>query len=616
MISKKYENLAQSIVQNVGGLENIVSLTHCVTRLRFCLKDDNLTNQTALEELTEVLAVVRGNGQYQVVIGNMVEDVFDTILSLYPIKSNKTTHSDEMQKTGNIITRALNQMSAILLPIVTALAGAGMIKAFLVILTVTFDILDTSGSTYKILNAAGNSVFYFLPLFLAVSSAKAFKCNPYISLAIVAALLEPNFTSLIQNVGDVVDFIGIPVVMMKYTGTLIPAILAILVYAKLERWLKTFIPKSIEIFALSFIALIIMLPLTAMVIGPVGVLLANGMGDFVNFVSTQSGLLTGMIIGGGWTLLVMFGIHWGVAPIMVNNISTYGFDYIRPMVAAATFASSGAAFGVFLRSRNKKTKAFALSTMVPALLGGITEPIIYGISLRYKRPFIAQIIGGAVAGGFIGAMHTKAIVYVFPALTTLPAFAGDTFIYYCIGILISFTVTALLTYLLGFEEQIDEPKENANIPSIEQKLYACAKGELKSLEHVNDPVFSSKAMGEGVAILPSVGELYAPIDSIVDFVFPTGHAIGLNANGTEILLHVGINTVEMNGKGFKVLVKEGQKVKCGEKLLEFDINMIKEAGYDYSIMQLISNMDQVKLLQISEKLNVTEQDSIITFKGR
>jgi len=246
------------------------------------------------------------------------------------------------------------------------------------------------------------------------------------------------------------------VVLMKYSGTLVPAIIAVLVYSKLEKLLKKFIPKSIELFALSFAALIIMVPLSVIVIGPVGVYLANAMGSFVNFMSAQNGLLTGLIIGGGWTLLVMIGIHWGVAPIMINNISTYGYDFIRPMVAAATFASAGAAFGVFMKAKRKETKAFALSTVVPALLGGVTEPIVYGISLKYKKPFIAQIIGGALAGAFMGAMHTKAFVYVFPALTTLPAFFGDTFVYYIIGIALAFTITAILTWILGIDELVDK----------------------------------------------------------------------------------------------------------------------------------------------------------------
>ncbi|WP_304518633.1 PTS transporter subunit EIIC [Clostridium sp. CM028] len=458
MAKKNYENLAKQIVKNIGGVDNVSDLTHCVTRLRFKLKDNSKADKDIIKKLSGVLSVVEGNGQFQVVIGNAVTDVYDTVVSLYPIKHDGGNPITEEKPTGSALTRAFNIMSAIVNPIVIALAGAGMIKALLVILTTTLGIIDTSGSTYKILSAAGNSVFYFLPLFLAYSSAKVFKCNPFISLAIVSALMEPKFTGLMQAPGDVTTFLGIPVVLMSYSGTLVPAILSILVYSKLEKLLKKFIPKSIELFALSFAALLIMVPLTIIVIGPVGVYLANGVGNAVNFFSVKSGVLTGVVVGGGWTFLVLLGIHWGVVPIMINNIATYGFDYIRPMVAAATFASAGAAFGVFLKSKNKENKTFALSATVPALLGGVTEPIIYGLSVKFKKPFIAQIIGGAIAGGFIGGMHTKAIVYVFPALTTLPAFIGETFVYYIIGICLAFFGTAALTYFLGFEEEAGEDK--------------------------------------------------------------------------------------------------------------------------------------------------------------
>ncbi len=624
MAKKNYDELAKQIIAFVGGAENITDLTHCVTRLRFKLKDNAKADQKSLKALDGVLSVVMGNGQFQVVVGNAVEDIFNTIIKLYPIKTERGNETTE-GKSGNIVTRALNTMAVIVNPIVIALAGAGMIKALLVVLTTTLGVLDNTGSTYMILSAAGNSVFFFLPLFLAFSSAKAFNCNPYISMAIVGALLEPNFTGLMQNAGDVSSFMGIPVVLMKYSGTLVPAIIAVLVYSKLEKLLKKFIPKSIELFALSFAALIIMVPLSVIVIGPIGVYLANGIGDFVNFMSAQNGLLTGLIIGGGWTLLVMIGIHWGVAPIMINNISTYGYDFIRPMVAAATFGSAGAAFGVFLKAKKKETKAFALSAVVPALLGGITEPIVYGISIKYKKPFIAQIIGGAIAGAFMGAMHTKAFVYVFPALTTLPAFFGDTFVYYVIGIALAFIITAALTWILGIDESIDGGKEEKAatinksdaIQNKECVLSAFAEGNVVKLEDVQDEVFASKTMGDGVGIVPDKGILYAPVEGKIATVFNTGHAVGLiTDNGTEILLHIGINTVEMNGKGFKVCVTEGEKVKRGDVLVEFNIEGIKSAGYDTTTLLLITNTDEYENIEVITLGHVTQKDNLITTRRK
>lgn len=596
-MSKDYGKLSQEIIDGVGGEQNIISLYHCVTRLRFKLKDETIakTNKEKIQKLPGVLSIVESNGQFQVVIGNEVADVYQYIMDKYKIKSALGSDSDnpnegeaEEKKSGNILIRFFNVISSIFNPIIIALAGAGMTKALLVLLS-QYHILDADGSTYKILSAAGNSVFYFLPLFLAISAARVFKVNQFVSLAIVASLLEPNFVGLVTENGTTVDFLGIPTVLMTYSGTVIPAIVAIYVYSHLEKILKRFIPKSIQIFALSMVALLIMVPLTAMVIGPIGVGLGNGLGSMMNLISSKSGLLAGLIIGAGWTFLVMLGIHWGIVPIMINNLATYGFDTLRPMIAAATFASAGVALGVYLRSRNKGTKSLALTSLVPALLGGITEPIVYGLSVRYKRPLIAQAIAGGIMGAFMGAMQTKAIVYVFPALTTLPAFLGDTFIYYVIGIAGAFILSAFLTYFIGIKEE--EQDLTINKKAAGGKMELPVIGHAISLDDVNDEVFSSRAMGDGIAIVPTKGILYSPFDGKVEVAFPTGHAFGLKSNtGVEMLLHIGINTVELNGKGFNAKVKVGDSVEKGQILGEFDLEAIKNAGYDPTTMMIFTNL--------------------------
>ncbi|WP_278571292.1 beta-glucoside-specific PTS transporter subunit IIABC [Fusobacterium ulcerans] len=617
MAKQNYDQLAKEIIFLIGGENNIVNLTHCVTRLRFKLKDETKTDENSLSKLKGVISIVKGNGQFQVVVGNAVEDIFNAIQRQYSIGE---TEVKEEKKSGTLFTRALNMMSAILNPIVIALAGAGMIKALLVILTTTLGILDTSGGTYKILAAAGNSVFYFLPLFLAYSSAKAFKCNPYIALAIVATLMEPNFTKLMSKPGDMTSFLGIPVVLIGYSGSLVPVIVSILIYSKLEKVLKKFIPKNIELFALSFVALLIMVPLTIIVIGPIGVYLADQVGNLVNFLSVKNGLLTGAVIGAGWTFLVMLGVQWGVVPIMINNISTYGYDVIRPMIAAATFASAGAAFGVFLKAKNKENKAYALSATIPALLGGITEPIVYGISLKYRKPFIAQVIGGAIAGGFMGMMHTKAIVYVFPALTTLPAFLGETFVYYVIGITLAFVITAVITYFLGIDEKDDieiHEKNSSNTKNEAEDIIikSCIEGESIELSKVKDEAFASGSIGKGVGIIPQKGVLYAPADGEISTVFVTGHAVGMVTDKeAEILMHIGINTVEMNGEGFTKKVKDGQKVKAGDILIEFDIEKIKKAGYDTTTMLVISNSEEYSDIGVLNLGEVKQNNDILIIR--
>lgn len=595
-MSKNYNDLADSIVTLVGGEQNINSLYHCITRLRFKLKDISIAQQNTskIKELAGVLSVVEANNQYQVVIGNEVENVFNTIMARYNIKSalgsdnnDEITTNSEEEKEGNIFLRFFNTLSSIFNPIIMPLAGAGMIKALLVVLT-TYNFMSAESSTYKILSATGNSVFYFLPLFLALSAARVFKANQFVALAIVAALLEPNFTALVTANGVTVDFLGLPAILMGYSGTVIPAIISIFVYSKLEKILKRFIPKSLEIFLLPMVALLIMVPLTVMVIGPVGVYLGDGLGSLINIISERSGLLAGLVIGGGWTLLVMIGIHWGVVPIMVNNLATYGYDIIRPMVAAATFASAGAALGVFFRTKNKETKSLALSSLVPALLGGITEPIVYGLSVKYKKPLIAQIIAGAIAGAFMGAMKTKAIVYVFPALTTLPAFFGETFPIYCIGIAMAFFLSAILTYILGLDEKIEEVKKE------DEKLSSPVDGEVIQIESVKDPVFSTKAMGEGFAVIPKSNQIYAPISGVVETVFPTQHAIGIKGdNGLEVLVHIGINTVELNGKYFDISCVAGSRVTKGMIIGEVDFKALQAAGYDSTTIVVVTNGNEL-----------------------
>lgn len=605
-MAKNYTNMAEQIIKNVGGVDNVLQLTHCVTRLRFQLKDYNIANRDIVKDIDGVLSIVEGNNQFQIVVGDEVEYIYDAINKKYRINDfSSNQHSKNSSK--NIVINILNKLTVIFNPIVTALAGAGMLKALLVILS-TYNFLATTDSTYKILSAAGNSVFYFLPLFLAISCAKAFNCNIFISLGIVASLMEPNFTSLIKNNGDIVNFFMFPLVLMSYSGTLIPAIFSIYIYSKLEIILKKIIPKSLELFLSSMIALMIMVPLTIMVIGPIGVFLGDAVGNIINVISNKSGLFAGALIGGSWTLLVMLGIHWGVVPIMVNNISRLGFDVIRPMIAAATFASSGAAFGVFLKSKNKKTKAFALSSLLPSLLGGITEPIIYGISIKYKKPFVAQIIAGTVAGAFLGATKTKAIVYVFPALTTLPAFFGDTFKFYCIGISISFFLSAIITYILGFDEietlsvGKNENKISESIKSGIFELKSCVNGDIIELKDVKDEAFSSKSLGDGLAFIPSDGIIKAPFDSIVDALPSSKHAIGLSLDcGIELLIHIGIDTVNLQGRGFEVLVKEGDRILQGQDLIKFDIETLIKENYDTTVIMIITNMDKVKNMNIKDK---------------
>ncbi|WP_066188883.1 beta-glucoside-specific PTS transporter subunit IIABC [Gracilibacillus timonensis] len=611
------KQLAKKIIEGVGGESNVNSLYHCMTRLRFKLKDGSKFDKNEIEQLDGVVSALESNGQYQVVIGNNVKAVHDAIMDLYDINSASSSSNKNNEKTKNPIAKLFDVMSGIITPIVPTLAGSGMLKALLVILTTYFGLSEES-STYLILSAAANAVFYFFPLALAVSAAKVYGVNIFVSLAIMGALLEPQFTGLMADVGDIVDFAGLPIVLMSYSGQIIPAILAIWLYSYLERFLNKVIPQVIQMFAVPMLALLVMVPLTAGLIGPFGVYLGNGIASGIDFMGSTSGMLTGAIIGAGWTFLVMFGIHWGIVPAMLQNLSTTGYDTIRPPVANATFAQAGVALGVFLKAKDKKLKSLAISSMMPAILAGVTEPIVYGLSVRYKRPMIAAVIGGTVGGGFAGAMNTTVMAYVFPALTTLPAFMTDTFAYYVISITIAFVLTTILTYVLGFDEGLSDKgagriKQDSGIEGGRSTVASPMTGEVVSLDKVNDPAFSTGAMGKGVAIIPTEGKVYAPVSGKVTTLFHTNHAIGLTSKDqTEVLIHVGLDTVKLAGKHFEAYVKQDDIVEQGQLLLKFDLEAIKADGYDVTTPIIITNSNDYTDVIETDKGSVTKDDVLLS----
>ncbi|MFC5735920.1 beta-glucoside-specific PTS transporter subunit IIABC [Cytobacillus gottheilii] len=615
-----YKQLAQSIVEGVGGENNVDSVYHCMTRLRFKLKNGNKLNKKDLEQLDGVVSVLYSNGQHQVVIGNHVAEVYKAITDQYNIDSAATSSSQESEKkTSNPIARLFNIMSSIITPIVPTLAGSGMLKALLVIFTTYFGMSEES-STYLILSAASNAVFYFFPLALAVSAAKTYGVNTFVSLAIMGALMEPKFTGLMQEVGDIVDFAGLPIVLMSYSGQIIPAILAIWLYSYLEKFLNKVIPKVIQMFAVPMISLLVMVPLTAGLIGPFGVYVGDGIATGIDMMSNTSGMLTGAIIGAGWTFLVMFGIHWGIVPAMLQNLTQTGFDTIRPPVANATFAQAGVAFGVFLKAKDKKLKSLALSSLAPALLAGVTEPIVYGLSVRLKRPMIAAVIGGTIGGAFAGAMNTTVMAYVFPALTTLPAFMTDTFAYYIISITIAFVLTAALTYILGFDEgtpasddKVKPQTQNNKIDSNRSVVKSPMSGKVVPLKEVNDQAFSTGAMGQGIAIIPAHGKVFAPVTGTVTTLFHTKHAIGLTADdGTEVLIHVGLDTVKLDSQHFTAHINQGDIVQEGQLLTEFDIEAIEKAGYELTTPIIITNSNDYSDVIETEQSAVSNNDVLLT----
>lgn len=607
-----YQSLAKEIVQLVGGEQNIISVVHCATRLRFTLKDHSQAEKKNLQSLDGVLSVVENSGQFQVVIGSHVSEVYKDVIKIANVGSTAKESSEKSK--GNVIAKIFEVISGSFSPLLGALAGAGMLRALLALLTMT-GVLSTESGTYSILLAAGNAIFFFLPIFLSITIASKLGANPYVGGMIGAALLDPNFTSLLQDRGDITHFLGIPVVLMNYSSSVFPVFIAVSIYALLDRFLRKTIHKDLQMFLVPMLSLLIIVPLTAMAFGPFGVYFGNSIGVFINFLYSESGTLTGTLMGGGWTFLTLFGIHTGFTPFILENLANGG-DPILALVSAAVFAQIGLAFGIFLKTKDKKVKALAGSTLLPGLLSGITEPILYGLMLRYKRTIPYVAIAGVVGGGISGWTGAKSLAYAFPSVLSIPIYSP--LVSYVIAMLSAFAVTTILTVIFGYEDkkkiEVEENKVEAGQTIIKQEaIVSPLTGVIKPLADVDDPVFSSEAMGKGIAIEPTVGKAVSPVNGTITTVFPTGHAIGITSDeGAEILIHIGINTVQLGGKHYAPVVKQGDRVNQGDLLVTFDIEKIKEAGYPVTTPIIITNTDRYIDIIDMNKEAVQAKESLLT----
>ncbi|MDH2363394.1 beta-glucoside-specific PTS transporter subunit IIABC [Priestia megaterium] len=581
-----YDKLAKDILQFVGGDQNVSSLVHCATRLRFKLKDNKKAQKTEIQNLTGILSVVESGGQFQVVVGSHVSSVYEEIIKIGNFGKNSSS-TDEPK--GTIMSIIFETVSRSFSPLIGAFAGAGMLKAILTVL-VSLGWLSQESGTYHILSAAGNAVFYFLPIMLGITLATKLGANPFVGGTIGAALLEPNLTGLLAE-GKTTSFLSVPVVLMDYSSSVFPIFIAVSIYAVLEKFLKKVIHKDVQMFLVPMLSLAIIVPLTVIAFGPFGVYAGNAIGSGISFLSAKSGILTGAVLGAAWTFLTIFGLHWALVPIILANIAAGG-DPIFAMVASGVFAQMGVALGIFLKTKDKQVKALAGSTAVPGLLAGVTEPIIYGLVLRFKRtvPYVA--IAGAVGGAINGLLGVKGITFAFPSLLSISAFSPVGT--YTIGVLAALVCGALLTILFGFEDKKQQEIENKpeNKPSLMKKasIVSPLTGDVKLLNQVNDQVFSSGALGKGIAIEPNTGNAFSPVDGVVSTLFPTGHAIGITSEeGIEILIHIGIDTVQLDGKYYDPQIKQGDKVKQGDLLVNFDIERIREAGYQVTTPIIITN---------------------------
>lgn len=610
-MADKNKETAKFVMDHIGGQSNVNSLVHCATRLRFQLKDESIVDEEALKNNPNILTAQAKGGQYQVVIGNNVAKVYAEIVNNTDIQAGGTTDADPSEtaadnnrekKQKNPVSVVFEYISGTFSPLIPALAGAGMVKALLAILEL-FPAWDATSTTGSVLQAASNGLFYFFPIFVAISAGKYFKVNPWVAGVIGASLLDPNFTGLAEAGGNL-NFMGIPLLISDYSQTVFPMLVAIAIYAPLERFLKKYIPDTIQLFAVPMISILVMVPLTALAFGPFSQFFSGLIASGLLWLLDFSSLLTGMVMAAAWPFLVILGVHWGITPISLDNL-TRGGDPLNAMAAGATFAQMGIAFGVFLRYRkNQNLSSLSLSATISGILAGVTEPILYGIILRYKRVIPILVVSSAVGGGILGALGTEMTSYAFNSVLTIPAYAPIP--QYVIGISAAFLTGTILTFIFGLGDDVDgDTKEDRDTiedseTSIktasraqagdQETLIKPLKGTSLALDQVDDPVFSSGAMGQGVAVDPSEGILVAPADGEINLLADTKHAVGLKtAQGAELLMHVGLDTVELEGKPFHAKVAVGDQVKQGDTLLEIDLAAIKAAGKATTTPVIVTN---------------------------
>lgn len=620
-----YKATAKELVNELGGNENITNVAHCATRLRFILKDESKVDSNKVKKIPGVITSVQASGQYQVVIGNHVKDAYDFVMELVTVDENQSSGNGG-NKVG-IFSRIIDVISSIFAPFLYTLAACGILQGILGIF-VALGAIDTTGGTYQILNFISWTAFTFLPVLISVTAAKKFGMNIYAAIVIACALVCPDYINMV-NVGEAVYFLGMRVQLLSYTSSVIPIILTIWMASYVQKFFDKHLPIVVRNLFSPMFTITLMVPVTLLAFGPIGNTIGGAVGGVYNYLYGLSPIVAGIVVGGLWEVLVIFGVHWGITPVTVGNYAALGYDTFTGLQASAVFAQAGAAFGVFLKTKDRDMKGVSSSAAITGLFG-ITEPAIYGVNLRLKKPMICGCIAGALGGAVAGGFHAVSWGYNMPGIATIPAYfkAGhmSEFLGFLISILVSFILGTVLTWIVGFEEAEEETQETINIremPELNKNtkdedreliLFSPVNGCVVAIEEVNDEAFASKAMGDGVGIIPIDGKVYAPCDGTASVVFPTGHALGISVNGVDVLIHIGIDTVELDGKGFETHVKQGDTVKQGDLLVSFDKDFIEAQGYDSTVIFIVTDMGNKKDIKSFTRKDVQVEEKVIELK--
>lgn len=631
MAKADYTQLAKEVVAAVGGKENIVNVTNCMTRLRFVLKDDSIPDKDKVAGIKGVKGVMNQGGQYQVIIGTHVSEVVKDVRREAQISGEGSINKEDMKliKKDSLWNRFFKTISGCIMPMLGPMIAGGIIKGILVIL-VTAGILTKTDGTYLVLYAAGDAILYFMPVIVGFTCGKVFDCNPYVTAVIGAAFLYPDLVSAVSAEGGI-TFLKIPVAAASYTNTFLPIVLAGFVASKLEKLAKKFIPSMLQLMLVPTFVLAVTVPLSWIVIGPVMNTVSSWLSKGVFGIFGMSPLIGGALLGAFWQLVVLLGLHAAFIPILMNNLFSQGYDPVNAVLGLTVWALAGVTLGYALKNKDPEKRGIGFGSLASALCG-VTEPAIYSIALPNFKLFVCAWIGGGISGGILGALGGKMYTMAGDGLFRIPAMINPegldiSFYGFIICALISFAVSAVLAFIMadsGVEEaeQVAEQmdidmnnhvlEENKMI-SDNKETIICApvSGKVICREDIPDETFASGIMGEGVGIKPEEEIIVAPFDGEITSVVDTGHAVGLtSSDGVELLIHVGVDTVKMQGDGFQVFVTEGQKVKTGEKLLKFDRDKIRKAGYSDTTAVLVTNSDDYSSVKTVAE-NVKQKDTVI-----
>lgn len=619
----KYEKLAKEILENVGGKENVNSLTHCITRLRFRLKDESKANDEALKNNPGVVTVMKSAGQYQVVIGNHVPAVFEDVCAIAGINNDAPAAEDEAPK--GVLDTLIDIISGCFQPILGPLCAAGIIKGLNALLVFLLGAGFSASGTYLVLNAIGDSIFYFLPIILGYTAAKKFNVNVVVGMIIGASLCYPTIqTDTLSAAGKAIGtlpmigayytkFLGIPFISGNYTSTVVPVICIVALAAQIQKIAKKYVPEMLQNFFVPFFVLIISLPIGLLVIGPVVGLLTQVLSNFFAALYKLSPVVTALVVGAFWQCLVIFGLHWALVPMAMVNLGNLGFDTVLPGMTGTTFAATGIMIATYLKTKDPNKKALAIPATISAFCG-VTEPAIYGFLLPEKTPFVFSCIGGAVGGAIMGALNAK--MYVMGGLgifSVVSYISPEGEASGLVAALICGAVSMLVGFLLAFF--FGKKEDNKVIEAVkanEETIVAPIEGTIKPVEESSDAAFASGALGKGVVIIPSDGKVYAPVSGTVTVLFPSLHAIGITSDsGVELLIHIGINTVQLDGKGYTAHIKQGDHVECGQLLVEFDMDYITSEGYSLETPVLVTNYNDLKEIKITDKTNSSLKEELL-----